>query len=68
MGAEKIMSLLNAGVFNPTIRYYKYVMDSKTNNCAKCLHFAGEIFAENDPPEALFAPASELRLLFCRGR
>ena len=49
MGAEKIMSLLNAGVFKPTIRYYKYVMDSKTNNCAKCLHFAGEIFAENDP-------------------
>ena len=49
MGVEKIMSLLNAGVFKPTIRYYKYVMDSKTNNCVKCLHFAGEIFAENDP-------------------
>lgn len=48
MELARIMSLLNASGFIPPVRYYKYVMDSKTTHCATCLRFAGEIFADND--------------------
>lgn len=48
MELTKIMSLLNASDLVVPVRFYKYVMEAKNKHCARCLRFAGEIFAEND--------------------
>ena len=49
MELAEIMSLLNASGFVSHVHFYKYVMNEKTEPCANCFRFAGEIFVENDP-------------------
>ena len=65
MKLTDIVELLQPNDFNRPVKFYKFVMDNSTRPCDKCLRFADEIFAENDPqmPELPLHPNCDCSLI-----